>query len=588
MYLRINIITWRSNERLVPKLCSFRGKFPSVLLQTVRTSLQELELKIRLIFIADPIYEGSHSDFIVSSEEEEYPSDDDDHHHETPATPVSTTSSKYPSDLKTHLCPFEGCTKAFNRPARLQEHLRSHNNERIFKCEYDDCDKTFLRVSHLNHHIKSAHTAVREYACDRPGCGKTFVTGTRLRRHLAAHEGRDKYRCTEYPPCTETFRKHSTLNKHIMSVHLHKKPFACQHVDTVTGQKCLQAFDTAGHLRGHETRVHVEDRFTCTECASNTSEIPGNYASDSVGRGVTFSTYAQLQAHIKSAHPPSCPSCDIVCSTSRELRRHLEIAHGDMSLEERRLFPCTTPGCGRSFTKRGNLTVHIRTVHDGEKRFVCGETDISSSKKTEGWDGEGCGKKYGSKLALEEHVRTAHLGLTNTKAERRERLGVNKSHSRAKPSGPSAMALLTGEGYAEETGRHIICFVTECQHRFHRDYDLWVHMRSKHGYTEDDIENLFMQRALLSNDSSDTFFGIYGLDLDHRDSRSFFDATTTLASQPQTDLTGTTYEFGENMNGMTFFDPTNNTVMADMHDWQKVPNEDMTVVDPILSHIMEE
>lgn len=527
----------------------------------------------------------------MSSEEENYSSDGDEHPQETPTTPFSTTSSKYPSDLKTHLCPVEGCPKAFNRPARLQEHLRSHNNERIFKCEYDDCDKTFLRASHLNHHIKSAHTAVREYACDRSGCGKTFVTGTRLRRHLAAHEGSDKYRCTEYPPCHETFRKHSTLNKHITSVHLHRKPFACNYVDPATGQKCHQAFDTAGHLRGHETRVHVDNRFTCTECASNTPETPGNHTSVSTVRGITFSTYAQLQAHIKSAHPPSCPHCAVICSTPRELRQHVEIAHGDVSLEERRLFPCTTPGCGRSFTKRGNLTVHIRTVHDGEKRFVCGDTDLSSSKKAEGWDGEGCGKRYGSKLALEEHVRTAHLGLMNTKAERRESLGVTKSKGRSKASRPSAMALLTGEGYAEESGRHLTCFVAECEYRFHRDYDLWVHMRSKHGSPEEEIENLFMQRALLGSDSSDTFFGLYGLDLDHRDFPSFFDATAS-ASQPQAGLIQPAHDFDENINAMALFDHANDTLMVDMHDWQSghspVPTEDMTVVDPTLSHLMEE
>ncbi|PGH19202.1 hypothetical protein AJ80_04173 [Polytolypa hystricis UAMH7299] len=428
-------------------------------------------------------------------------SDDDGQQQETPITPFSPASSRYPSDRKTHLCPFDGCGKAFNRPARLTEHLRSHNNERIFHCSHDGCDKTFLRASHLNHHVKSAHTTIRDYICDREGCGKTFVTGSRLRRHLAAHDGRDKFRCTEYPPCNETFRKHSTLQRHVMMSHLNQKPFPCPHTDPTTGKKCIQAFDTAGHLRAHEARIHGGARFTCTECQDQALEDTGvgNPEGVTTRREATFATYALLQAHMRSIHPPTCPDCRMICSSSRELRRHLEIAHGNVSLEERKIHPCDYPGCGRSFTKKGNLNVHIRTVHDGEKRFICGETDLSTSKKIQGWNGEdACGKRYGSKLALEEHVRTAHLGFKNAKAEKRERLGIEPKLSKKEQTqaGPSHLAMLTGEGYVEESGRHILCLIEQCDHRFHRDYDLWVHMSGKHGLEENDIQLLFMQRTM--------------------------------------------------------------------------------------------
>ncbi|KAE8147631.1 hypothetical protein BDV25DRAFT_159958 [Aspergillus avenaceus] len=464
----------------------------------------------------DPIYGETHSDADYASSDEG--SVDSDSLHETPATPMSTTSARYPSELKTHRCPFDGCTKAFNRPARLQEHLRSHNNERLFQCTHDGCDKTFLRASHLNHHVKSAHTGIRDYVCDRPGCGKSFVTGSRLRRHLAAHDGRDKYRCTEHPPCSETFRKHSTLQKHITTVHLKQKAFQCLYTDPNTGQKCNMAFDSAGHLRAHESRLHTEKRFSCAECSQH-METDSTSGHASTGSSVTFPTYALLQAHIRTAHPPQCPNCAVTCSTARELRRHLEVAHGDVTLEERKVFSCVVPGCDRSFTKKGNLTVHIRTVHQGEKRFVCGETDLSNSKKVEGWNGDGCGKRYGSKLALEEHIRTAHLGFLNAKAERRQRLGLSKGQSTpSRPTGPSALAALTGEGYAEETGRHIACFFDTCPHRFHRNYDLWVHMGSKHSCTEDEIRDMFMQRALLAEDPeplTGDILGIYGLELDN-------------------------------------------------------------------------
>ncbi|KAK2765349.1 Strongly-conserved Zn-finger binding protein (TFIIIA) [Arachnomyces sp. PD_36] len=453
--------------------------------------------------IPDPIHEDP--DFEAESLSSYKLSDDDedeDDAHKTPITPFSPASAKYPSELKTHHCPFDNCSKSFNRPARLTEHLRSHNNDRIFKCLAEGCDKTFLRASHLSHHTKSAHTAIRDYTCDRDGCGKTFVTGSRLRRHLAAHEGRDKYRCTEYAPCNETFRKHSTLQKHITMVHLNKKPFPCPDTDPVTGRPCTQAFDTAGHLRAHQGRLHGGPRFTCTECTQSETNNETN-----IPRELGFPTYALLQQHLRAAHPPSCPHCSTTCSSTKELRRHLELAHGNVSLEDRKTHRCEYPGCDRSFTKKGNLTVHVRTVHEGEKRFVCGETDLSTSGKVVGWDaGDGCGKKYGSKLALEEHVRTAHLGFKNAKAERREQMGLSRPGGRRRGARPAAgdtaastLTALTGDGYVEPAGRNVPCFVETCEQLFSRDYDLWLHMSGVHGFEEDDIQAFFMWRTMQGN-----------------------------------------------------------------------------------------
>ncbi|KAF3484194.1 zinc finger protein 354C [Arthroderma uncinatum] len=471
-----------------------------------RKAAEEAQRQLKRIQLSRPgqeeKYDDSDADCDSSSIVDEVAYSDDELH-PTPLTPFSPASSKYPSELKTHHCPYDNCSKAFNRPARLAEHLRSHTNERIFACTYDGCEKNFLRASHLNHHVKSAHTLVRDYVCEREGCGKAFATGSRLRRHLAAHEGRDKYTCTETGEggreCGETFRKHSTLLKHVMMVHLKKRPFPCQAV-LGSGKTCTAAFDTAGHLKAHERRVHGEARFTCTECMSVDEEAEG-------GNGFSFPTYALLQLHMRSVHPPTCPSCAHTCSSAKDLRRHMEISHGTVSVDDRRTHPCQHPGCGRSFTKKGNLNVHVKTVHEGEKRFACGETDLSTSKKVEGWDGaDACGKRYGSKLALEEHVRTAHMGYRNARAERKAKTPTSSksaSASASAPQGPSNVALLTGQGYAEESvNRQIPCLLAECEHRFRRDYDLWLHMGTKHGMDENEVQILFMQRAMQGGNES--------------------------------------------------------------------------------------
>ncbi|KAJ5861205.1 uncharacterized protein N7529_008515 [Penicillium soppii] len=515
----------------------------------------------------------------------------------TPATPMSTTSSRYPSELKTIRCPFEGCDKAFNRPARLKDHIRSHNNERLFRCDFEGCDKSFLRPTHLSHHVKSAHSDVRDYACDRPGCTKSFVNGSRLRRHLAAHDGRDQHRCTEYPPCNETFRKHSTLQKHVLSVHKKQKPFPCLKLDPATGEKCKMAFDTAGNLRTHESRVHIEKRFTCMECSENQQEQSSdmNQTDKDASQDCSFPTYTSLQEHIRTVHPPKCPQCPMVCSTSRELRRHIEVAHGDVSLEDRKVFPCHYGGCDRSFTRQGNLTVHIRTVHEGEKRFVCGETDLSKSKKVTNWDGIGCGHRYGSKLALEDHIRTQHMGLKNAKATRRERLGL-KEKSQPQQTSVSTLAALTGQGYAEESGRQIKCLYTTCPNRFHRDYDLWLHMTTKHGCSEDSVENMFLQRALLADETGTggNPLGMYGLGFDHD---SQYNHQSYMGGDNSSDVA-----FGSQSNDSSSYLPAQQGLNSDylMQDDisahtsgngnidSMIPNYDeMALIDPVIAYNLQ-
>lgn len=350
----------------------------------------------------------------------------------TPLTASQTPRTPRPSELKVHHCQYEGCTKSFNRLSRLAEHERSHTGERKFKCQEDGCDKDFLRESHLKHHVKSAHTNIRDYVCNWDGCDKKFATGTRLRRHLAAHEGREKYRCRGYEGCNETFRKHVTLTRHILSVHEGRKAFPCPENDTKTGENCQMAFDTAEKLRAHQRAQHDPTRFSCSLCIELIMEKnlqDGNKNFEDGMDQACHPTYALLQAHIAEFHPPTCPQCSKVCSTQRELRRHIEGVHGTLPNEEGSIMvgshPCTYPGCAKSFSKRSNLNTHVNTVHKGRRAFICGETDLSASKnlpqELPGHILESCGRSFTSKSSLEEHVRTAHMGLQSRQVERKQR-----------------------------------------------------------------------------------------------------------------------------------------------------------------------
>lgn len=354
------------------------------------------------------------------------------HSHDTPITAPQTPCSLRRSDIKKLPCPFDSCPKTFNRQARLDEHLRSHNNDRPFKCLHPGCGKNFLRNTHLKRHIKSAHSNIRDYTCSWAGCEKSFSTGTRLRRHEEAHLGREKYQCTGYDNCNQTFRKHDTLRRHIMSVHEHMRPFPCQDTDLKTGHPCSQAFETAERLRAHQRAKHDRAKFACSSCLEQKPEPVGSVVEDSDGlpdrisNNCYFATYGELQSHIAAAHPPICNYCPTLFRTPKELSRHLELQHGlvdgSNSKAVTQRYTCSYPACGRAFTKTGNLNVHIKTVHEKRRDFVCGQTDISLPTDIDsGVVIHGCGRDFTSKASLEEHIRTAHLGLLSKRLERKKR-----------------------------------------------------------------------------------------------------------------------------------------------------------------------
>ncbi|PSN69976.1 hypothetical protein BS50DRAFT_547776 [Corynespora cassiicola Philippines] len=409
-----------------------------------------------------------------------------------------------------YVCEFKGCGQRFNRPCRLEAHIRTHTKERPFACPHHGCDKDFPRKDHLQRHLKNAHNGEveRTFACDWPGCEKTFTSNGRLKRHREVHES--KFYCTGHSPCNEVFRKEKALMAHIKSAHLEVKPFACTHVDEETGERCSNGYQSEGALRRHVAKAHAgsqEDRHFCMICIPPESETETIQTAE--GNIVTipkeplsFSSYDELQAHSQEVHPPVCSECGLKCKTQAILKAHFDAMHADP--EKRQQFPCPEPGCDSIFTRKSNLNVHIQCVHEQKARFTCSSEGLETSKHEDlkNWNGENaCGASFKSKSSLEQHIRTHHLGLENRKTRRKIAKSRKKQHD------PSTLTLLTGVGY--EQGRHVPCLIAGCEFRFFMDRDLRRHLRSSvHNLSEEAVEEMIRDRDAISGGQ----FWIGGLD----------------------------------------------------------------------------
>ncbi|KAK8138315.1 hypothetical protein PG984_001695 [Apiospora sp. TS-2023a] len=376
----------------------------------------------------------------------------------TPMTSFSGASPparKFPSDYKTIKCTWPNCTKSFNRPARLTAHMRSHNNERPFACPYEDCDKDYIEEKHLKQHIKGTHTKERDFTCTEPECGKSFTTSTRLKRHQAVHLGQEKFRCRDFPPCNLSFRKRETLERHIRSDHENKPAFACTELHPETGLPCVAAFDTSNALKRHTEREHGEPRFWCEECGNKED-----------GVNIGFPTMDLLQRHMQTSHI-GCSFCDRVFTSRENLDAHVELDHTKRSKGGRKgqgSVPCPHPGCGKTFSKKSNLTTHYNSIHLG-KRWICGEVDFPKVE----WDkSNACGQGFVTKGNLLEHVTHVHLRVPRPPTKK----AVSK-----KPNDMVGMLA----GHSATTRYTIPCSVIGCSFKFASQGDLQTHLHMEHG-----------------------------------------------------------------------------------------------------------
>ncbi|XP_063316109.1 PR domain zinc finger protein 5 isoform X2 [Pelobates fuscus] len=223
----------------------------------------------------------------------------------------------------------EECKALFRTPFSLQRHLLIHNSERTFKC--DHCDATFKRKDTLNVHIQVVHDGHKKYKCDL--CDKAFVTPSVLKSHKKTHTGEKEKIC---PYCGQKFASNGTLRVHIRS-HTGERPYQCPY--------CDKAFSKNDGLKMH-IRTHTREKpYQCSQCNK------------------AFSQKRGLDEHMRThtgEKPFQCDVCDLSFSLKKMLIRHKLTHNPNRPMAECQL-------CHKKFTRNDYLKVHMENVH--------GETD---------------------------------------------------------------------------------------------------------------------------------------------------------------------------------------------------------------------
>jgi len=133
---------------------------------------------------------------------------------------------------------------------------------------------------------------------------------------------------------------------------------------------------------------------------------------------IPFKTASGLQSHL-SAHTKAessvpCPHCGKKFVSSKRVRIHIKVEHGEKS--------CSCEVCGASFTYRCKLLDHMRT-HSGDKPFVCEECGRGFSQKNHlhrhqmihtgerPYSCEFCGRGFYRKDKLDRHKKIHTKGL---------------------------------------------------------------------------------------------------------------------------------------------------------------------------------
>ena len=129
------------------------------------------------------------------------------------------------------------CDKYFRHKDDLDQHKRSHMQEKAFKCSY--CFKRFGHKGHLNEH-KRIHTGEKPYNCNQ--CCKRFHRKSILTQHLKTHARENS---SKYNPSDQSLPTNQGHMETLIDVHTEVK--------SLNENQCKEPFPQTGNLPQYTT-----------------------------------------------------------------------------------------------------------------------------------------------------------------------------------------------------------------------------------------------------------------------------------------------------------------------------------------------
>nr|XP_049695728.1 zinc finger protein 43-like [Helicoverpa armigera] len=269
-----------------------------------------------------------------------------------------------------------------------------------FVCDY--CSRTFTRKYNLQTHIENCHI---NSSCQCEICGQNFGSPAGLLQHLGRGHNSYSQPFPECDLCGRIFTRKQNIVSHMITVHLQGLGYA------IKCRLCEKTFTTERNLKRHMNQLHNPDIEypTCNDCHK------------------VFRGKHSLIAHIQSVHSVTekdvikCHLCEKVYTNNRNLKRHVEMFHG-----EKGEFRCDI--CPKVYTSNQSLRRHARTRHstDNQEQLTCNfcmkviigrenfeshiqfhhqELEVEIKKE---FACETCGESFLEEPYLRQHVKTEH------------------------------------------------------------------------------------------------------------------------------------------------------------------------------------
>jgi len=233
------------------------------------------------------------------------------------------------------------CDKLHRKLSELENHLRSHTEEKPFKCLFPLCPRTFGTSDYRKRHSvvacsynsrKKKAKGVSCYFCLVPLRNKSTLY-FHLRRHTKEHP----HKCSQ---CHLTFSQLTVRSRHVLKVHRKGPQHKCPLCDVVKL--------TLGELNTHIRKWHTKDnkRFKCYFCNKNIDSAM---------------EYKHIIVHTNE-FPELCKYCPANFVTKPSLQYHYFWKHADLvnAEEIRSKFRFTCYFCEEKYFTSYLLGKHLR------------------------------------------------------------------------------------------------------------------------------------------------------------------------------------------------------------------------------------